>query len=113
MGAERPMRAYRLLAPWPVVSFRQSSDAPLPTVRSALDAGCQVDALCLSCDRVSRLDLARRIKSGGPDLLVSGSDQRIPNQRRRSCFNSLACFCGLISGGYSFSPVPRSTTVIS
>jgi hypothetical protein len=30
---------------------------PLPTVRTALAAYCLVDALCLECDRVRRLDL--------------------------------------------------------
>jgi hypothetical protein len=32
-------------------------DMPLPTVRTALAAHCTVDALCLDCDRVRRLDL--------------------------------------------------------
>jgi hypothetical protein len=35
------------------------ADAPLPTVRSALAAGCQVHAVCRTCDRIVRLDIGR------------------------------------------------------
>lgn len=43
---------------------RSSPDQPFATVQTALDNGCQVDALCLDCDRVSRLDLSRLTSLG-------------------------------------------------
>jgi hypothetical protein len=39
--------------------MRHDPDRPLPTVRSALANGCQVDALCQDCENISRLDRVR------------------------------------------------------
>jgi len=40
---------------------------PLPTVRTALAGYCLVDALCLECDRVRRLDLLALASNGYRD----------------------------------------------
>jgi hypothetical protein len=42
-------------------------DMPLPTVRTALAAHCVLDALCLECDRVRRLDLAALTRQQSSD----------------------------------------------
>lgn len=39
-------------------------DTPLPTVQTALDNGCLVDALCLDCPNISRLDLPKLAETG-------------------------------------------------
>jgi hypothetical protein len=44
--------------------MRDTSDTPLPTVQTALANGCQVDALCLECPNISRLDLAKLAETG-------------------------------------------------
>jgi hypothetical protein len=38
------------------------TDAPLPTVRTALAAHCRVAALCLKCDHVRDLNLEALLK---------------------------------------------------
>ena len=47
---------------------RTNPDRPLPTVRGALQNGCQVDALCLTCDNVSRLGLLKLSDNGYGDV---------------------------------------------
>jgi hypothetical protein len=39
-------------------------DTPLATVKTALAAHCNVDALCLNCDRVRRLDFVALAGAG-------------------------------------------------
>ena len=45
-----------------------TSDRPLPTVATALANGCQVDALCLTCDHIGRLDLLKLSQSCRADV---------------------------------------------
>ena len=47
---------------------RLPSDAPLPTVRTALAARCQVHAVCRACDRIRLLDLDRLANDGYGDV---------------------------------------------
>jgi hypothetical protein len=42
----------------------------LPTVRTAADNRCQVEALCTVCDHVSRLDLTKLAALGYGDVAL-------------------------------------------
>ena len=46
------------------------TDAPLPTVRTALAAHCRVAALCLKCDHVRDLDLEALLRRQADTPLV-------------------------------------------
>jgi hypothetical protein len=50
--------------------LRADPDRPLPTVSTALDNGCQVDALCHAFNNVSRFALSRLAAFGYADVAL-------------------------------------------
>jgi len=50
------------------MTLRPDPDRPLPTVRTAMQAGCLVNVVCRDCQNISRLDLARLSDDGRGDV---------------------------------------------